>query len=123
MYSKKTEWGEITISQSVFGKIVTEAAEPFGNRLQLCNAKGKSVSSSDSGSFLEISEENGRPVLKVYVLIRFGAGITRITKGMIETIGERTEALLGVSPESISVIVKGVFSKNVAKRNIEVTKE
>ena len=105
MYSKKTEWGEITISQSVFGKIVTEAAEPFGNRLQLCNAKGKSVSSSDSGSFLEISEENGRPVLKVYVLIRFGAGITRITKGMIETIGERTEALLGVSPESISVIV------------------
>ncbi len=123
MYSKKTEWGELAVAQSVFGRIAAEAAKPFGNRLQFCNARGKAVSSSDNGSFLEISEENGRPIIKVYVLIRFGAGITRITNGMIERIGEQTETLLGVSPESISVIVKGVFSKNVAKRNIEVTKE
>ena len=120
MYSKRTEIGTIILSQNVIGKIVTDAVSGFAGRVLLCNAKGKvSMSDSKGVSFLEFETINDRPIIKIYVLIRFGAGITTITDNLINTVSRHTEFILGTAPE-ISVIVKGVFSRNVARRNIEV---
>ena len=124
MYDKKNEIGTISVGKSVLANIVADAVKAFDGRLVLCNAKGK-VSPIDSMSvyFLDIDRLGSKTKIKVYVLVRFGAGIKQTTNQLIELVNRRLDELIGSECAEISVVIKGVFSKNAGKRNIEVKKQ
>ncbi|MCI8631296.1 MAG: hypothetical protein HFG67_03355 [Firmicutes bacterium] len=123
MYSKKNDIGTISVSKNVLGNIVADAVKTFDGRLVLCNSKGK-ISPIDSMSiyFLDIDRIGGKTKIKIYVLVKFGAGIKQTTNQLIEFVNCRLDELIGNDSADISVVIKGVFSKNVTKRNIEVKK-
>ena len=123
MYKRTTEIGSITLSKNVIGNIITDAISEMNGKLVLCNSKGKTgMLEIKNMTFVEISGENENPDIKIYVLVRFGTSISLITEMLIDAVKLRVRVVTGISPETVAVVVKGVFSKNIAKRNIEVKK-
>ena len=122
MYNKKNDIGTITVGKNVIGSIVTEAVKSFDGRLILCNSKGK-VSSVDGMSyFLDFDNAGGKTKIKIYVLVKFGAGIKHTADRLIEIVNQSISETIGKDAADMSVVIKGVFSKNIAKRHIEVKK-
>ncbi|MEG0663154.1 MAG: hypothetical protein RR472_07740, partial [Anaerovoracaceae bacterium] len=58
--------------------------------------------------------------IRVFVAIRFGTSIGYVTNTLIDLIHERVKRVIGKDPDSVAVVVSGIISKNMAKRNIEV---
>ena len=123
MYSKKNEMGTISIGKNVIGSIVSEAVKSFDGKLILCNSKGK-VNSVDgmSSYFLDFDNAGGKTKIKIYVLVKFGAGIKHTADRLIEIVNKSISETIGKDAADVSVVIKGVFSKNIAKRHIEVKK-
>lgn len=123
MYKRTTEIGSITLSKNVIGNIITDAISEMNGKLVLCNSKGRTgMYEIKNMTFVEISGENENPDIKIYVLVRFGTSISLITERLIDAVKLRVRVVTGISPDTVAVVVKGVFSKNIAKRNIEVKK-
>ena len=121
MYSKKNDIGIISVGKNVLGSVVIETVKTFNGKLVLCNSKGK-VSPIDSMSvyFLDIDKTDRKTKIKIYVLVKFGAGIKHTTDRFIDIVNSRLNDLVGKDIVNVSVVIKGVFSKNIAKRHIEV---
>ena len=60
--------------------------------------------------------------LKIYIVMKFGASIKKTTSEIIDSVYENAEKILSKAPRSVTVIVTGVLSKNIAKRHIEVSR-
>lgn len=63
-----------------------------------------------------------KPKIKIYVLVKFGAGIKHTADRLIEIVNQSISETIGKDAADVSVVIKGVFSKNIAKRHIEVKK-
>lgn len=116
------EKGNIRISKNVLNDIVLQSIEGFCGQIILSTPKGKpvrhDVSSAGNAVIYDISEEAF--YIRIYILIRFGAGIKKTTKKLIENIQECAEITLGRKPDKISVLVRGIVSKRITKRDIEI---
>ena len=110
MYKRTTEIGSITLSKNVIGNIITDAISEMNGKLVLCNSKGKTgMLEIKNMTFVEISRENENPDIKIYVLVRFGTSISLITEMLIDAVKLRVRVVTGISPETVAVVVKGVF--------------
>ena len=58
--------------------------------------------------------------IRVYVIVKFGVSIRNVTSTLINSIQESVRENTGLEANSIAIAITGTFSKNVAKRNIEV---
>lgn len=130
MIDIKTDFGTITITKSIIAKIVSEAINLQQSKVILTNHKGKplgiggKIGVFDESNIIEVTP-NGQSVdIKFYIMIKFGKSIGAITNELIETVRSEMMALTGVMPNSVSVVITGMLSKNeiVAKRNIEIKK-
>jgi len=124
-----TEYGNILITKNVIGKIVLDVVAEYRGKVLISNHKGKftgivgRLSGVDEISNMEILfDKDGVPDIKIYVIIRFGTSITKVTHSLIEKIQKKIYTLIERDPASISVVVAGTISKNIAKRNIEIMK-
>lgn len=128
-YLLKTEWGSVYVTKNAMGKVIKEAVSGFDGKVAITNQKGKLASLvsrfgyGNEISFMDIDCEEGYPTITVYVAIKLGTSIAATTNKLIEDIHEGFEKKLGFPPESVAIIVTGMISKNIARRNIEVVKK
>lgn len=126
LYKKETKEGTIYIDKSVVGKIILEAVEQFDGKVLLSNHKGKTsgivpiIGSIDDRDFMDIEVKKKGIDIRFYIVIRFGTSIKRVTKALIARIKKNTERITGLEVESIVVVVTGIVSKQMVRRNIEV---
>ena len=121
MYSKENNLGKINISKNVLGNIIQNAADELSGKAVLCSSKGKIGKNEQKNmTFFEIREDDDGYAIKIYLMIKFGAGISTISSQIIESVERDIITVTGIKPKNIVVVIKGVISKNIAKRNIEV---
>lgn len=117
MQDIETKYGKIHFSHNIIGRIAANAVECCDGKAVLQNYRG----GINAGS-VEVIENEDSFSLKIYVVIKFGTSIKKITAGIIDSIYENTEKILGIKPQKVTVIVTGVLSKNIARRHIEVSR-
>lgn len=126
LYKTETEEGTIIIDKPVIGKIILEAVEQFDGKVLLSNYKGKisgivpKIGGIDDRNFMDIEVgENGIDI-RFYIVIRFGTSINKVTEILIERIKKNIKLITGLEVEKITVVVTGILSKQMVRRNIEV---
>ncbi len=125
-YKIETENGYITIEKTVIGKIVIEEVKKFDDKVLISNHKGRvpgivsKIGGLDDISHLEILMGTKGLDVRVYIVIRFGSSIGRVTNQLIDGIQENIKELTDIEANSVAVIVTGIISKQLSKRNIEV---
>jgi hypothetical protein len=109
----------ISVDKTVLGNIIRREAGAFRGKITLSNAKGKPVG-DDVGFFDWLWLEDGAFELRVFVVLQFGSSISAVTNDFINGIRSRTEALTGIRVARIRIAVKGMLSKNISRRDLEV---
>lgn len=117
MFDIETKMGKIHFSQNIMNRIVVKAIEECHGKVLLQNYKG----GINAGNVEFIRYDEGYE-LKVYIVIKFGTSIRNMTSQIIDSIYENTEKILGEKPQKVTVMVTGVISRNIARRNIEVSR-
>lgn len=133
MFEFETKYGDITYSQNIINRIVVEAVNSSDGRAAILNYKGKymnvvpgiaskiNIYDEEAGGIEVLKTDEGINI-KVYIVVKFGTSIKKITSEIIEYIYEKTETILGERPNKVTVTVTGTVSKNIAKRHIEVSR-
>ena len=125
-YKIETEDGYITIEKNVIGKIIIEEVKNFDGKILIANHKGRvpgivsKIGGLDDISHLEIMMGPKGLDVRVYIVIRLGSSIGRLTNQLIDGIQYKIKELTAIEANSVAVIVTGIISKQLAKRNIEV---
>lgn len=129
VYSIETKYGKVIITRNTIGKIVLDAVKAKKGKVYLSNHKGKSMgflsrklSGMEEISNIDISFNNNKIEIKLYVIVKFGISISKITNEIIEQIEKDIVEFCDEPPESIIMVVTGTISKKIAKRHIEVMK-
>lgn len=125
----KTEYGDIQIDTYAIGSLIVKIADHYRGRLHLTSRKGRRVAwlyrftdAAEIDNMVLDFDEEGRISIKVYVMILFGVSISGITQDFLDKIEEAVELALGQKPRRTTVVVTGLLSKQVARRNIQVTR-
>ena len=113
MFSKDTELGKIHFPVSVIERIIKDAVSGCDGKVSLENYKGRYMGAV-SGKGWDIN-------IVIYIIIAFGAGISKYSKQIIEYVTDNVENVMGESPRDVRLIVTGVQSgKEITKRHIEI---
>lgn len=133
MFDIETKLGEIHFPASVINRIVMEAVESCGGKVDILNYKGKyknmmpwlasrmNLYKEEAGG-IQVEETEEGMIMTVYVVIHFGASIKRVTGQLIDQIYDNMEKVMKVKPKTVKIIVTGTLSKNIVKRHIEVSR-
>jgi uncharacterized alkaline shock family protein YloU len=129
-YEKTTEHGVISLDKGVIGSIIKRQVAAFDGKVLLSNAKGKVIKAAnqdrlgDEANFFELSApasaSGAGHDLRVFVIIKMGVSISSVTDTLIARLDSDIMEFTGLRANSIAVMVKGMLSKNVSKRDIEV---
>ena len=126
MITVETEFGTITITKSVIGKIITDVIDEFEGKVIISNHKGKvpglvsKIGGMDEISNMEINLTEQGLDIRIFVVLRFGT--TRVTNQLVDEIHRRVREMTAMEPNSVAVVVTGMISKHIAPRHIEVTR-
>jgi uncharacterized alkaline shock family protein YloU len=126
LHKIETEEGTIFIEKPVIGRIILEEVKKLKGRVWVSSHKGKvpglvsRIGGQDEMNYLEISNGQKGIDIRVYVVIRFGTSIGEVTNQLLDSIQESVKRYTDINPNSVAVIVTGMVSKQLAKRNIEV---
>ena len=125
-YKIETEDGYISIEKTVIGKIIIEEVKNFDGKVLISNHKGRvpgivsKIGGLDDISHLDIIMGTKGLDVRVYIVIRFGSSIGKVTNQLIDGIQEKIKDLTAIEANSVAVIVTGIIAKQFSKRNIEV---
>lgn len=125
-YKIETNAGSINIGRAVIGKIISEAVGQFNGRILISNRKGKIVRMKqrygviDATDYMEINMGKNGLDIRFFIAIRFGTSIGTVTEKLIRDIKADIEKTTGIEANSIAVVVTGLISKQITRRNIEI---
>ena len=133
MFELETKLGEIKFSPGIINRIVLDAVESCDGRAEILNYKGKYMNVvpgiasrmnlyDEEAGGIQVQEEADGVFIRIFIVMRFGASIKKTTTRIINYVYEYTEKIFGEKPKKVTVVVTGTFSKNIAKRHIEVSK-
>ncbi len=132
MFEMTNELGQIHFSKNVIYRICSDAARSTGDaRLQ--NYKGRYTTkkpgilnpfsqNEEDEDAVEFVEAGDTLRLTLYVVVRFGVSISATAEAIIDHVYYEIEALFGIPPAHVTVIVTGTVSKTIAKRHIEFSR-
>lgn len=128
LYKWEENEGIITLDRSVVRIIVAEAMQQFDGSMQFAaQYKGTvpgwllKLSGGSESSSMDISMGKKGMIIRVFVVIRFGTSISKVTNQLMNEICKSVFQTTGISVEKISVMVAGlIFNKHVVKRKIEI---
>lgn len=129
VYTVTTNLGSIQITKNAIAKLIIDAVGKFDGRVLLSNHRGRIMpfvqkrGTMDGYSHMDITFKEDGIDVRIYVVIRFGTSITRVTNRLIEHIHESIQQVTGTAPDSVAVVVAGTISKNMKRRNIEVKRQ
>jgi len=133
VFDIETKIGDIRIPNNIINRIITESVDSCGGKAVIYKYKGKyknmfpdlaskmNLYDDEAGS-IEVTETESGIEIKLYIVIRFGNSIKKTTETIIDNIYENMETIMGIRPEKVTVVVTGTLSRNIAKRNIEVSR-
>ncbi|WP_312353401.1 Asp23/Gls24 family envelope stress response protein [Aminipila sp.] len=126
LYRNENEHGCIILEKAVFAKIVTEIVAQFNGKVLISNYKNKATTfaakigvTDDISNMDIVMGEKGLDV-KLYIVVKFGTSIGMVTNTLIKDIHDKIYEFTSVEPNSVAIVVTGMISKNIARRNIEV---
>ncbi len=123
-YTVRTDIGKIVVSNNSIREIVQAAVDKFDGRVYITNRKGRPQGRfGDEARDIDITVSEGRLRIRTYIVIRFGISIHLVTNEIAEDIKNGIETVTGQKPAVVSLVVAGVMSAKLAKRDIEVVKE
>lgn len=128
VYKEKTEYGNILIADTAVHKLVETVIENHKGKVFLTNSKGKRMNKvyrsvrGDQTSDVHVYTYNGKTVICVYLIIKFGMSIKDTTDKLMEELREAYNHAVGENPWKIKIVITGVISKKLARRNVEVEK-
>ncbi len=124
IYKIEFNEGYISIDKAVIGRIVAKAVSRFNGRVWISNHKGKIIGlrhkRADVSDHMDINMGKKGLDLRIYVVIRFGSSISMITEQLIHDIKTDLEKYIRIEANSIALVVTGLISKQISKRNIEI---
>lgn len=124
VYRIETSSGHVEMGRNVIGRIVAEAVDSFGGKVMLSNSKGrvlaqsKKVGGVDKTDYMEVFQGKDGLEIHINIVIRFGVSISSITGELIREIQNELVRHLGVEAAHISIMIAGILSKQLARRNI-----
>lgn len=119
-----TEYGSIGINKSIITQMVTDAVDAYSGKAWLGNAKAIfNIFSNDESSNIDIVWDDEGIYINIFLIIKFGTSISRVTNGIIDYIEKNIKVTFGDIPHKIRILVTGIESKQqVIKRDIEVVR-
>ena len=126
--TRETGLGRVTINDNVIAKALIRACTKAGNRLYLATDKGKILGEPSktgtgdlAGNFI-IDEEGDSYRMVFYVVLNFGASIKKVTDTVLDALCREMQSMFPHQKGIFTMVITGVKSKNIAPRNIEVTR-
>ncbi len=126
MIQYKTDKGTVEFDSAVFGMIAMETALSMEEIYAVTNARGKVIRPRNPGrdnySFIEIdtTEQEDQIDLKIYVILNFGKSIRAVAMEFGQAIREKVESVTGFPVRNLTMVVTGVKSKKIARRELEI---
>ena len=125
IYKMETEKGSLILEEGAIGSIVADVLDRQEGKLWISSRKGRilgrmaRLSGIDPVDYMEISMEPEGLSIRLYLILRFGVSIRTITQQLIAQIKEEILLSTGL-PAQVTIVVNGVLSKQLAKRQIEI---
>jgi uncharacterized alkaline shock family protein YloU len=125
-YKFQSDTGIIMVKDAVIKRIVHECIALLDGKVRLANHKGQTaglvagIVGLDDSSHISVSKSADGVDIKLYVVIKFGTSITRVTEMLIESIRQKVLEIAEIEASSVSIVVSGMQAKKLARRNIEV---
>ena len=116
IYKEETEFGKIIINENTIFQMILPEIEEYSRNLYVSNSKGKRTNK------FFIENKDGVEV-KINIVVKFGTSIQKVTEDIISIVYDQLSLITGLKVKKITVVVVGVVSKKLAKRNVEVSRE
>jgi uncharacterized alkaline shock family protein YloU len=125
LYKEKTGRGRIKYGENIIGNIARQAIAGTDGRAVPSDVKSRQIrgdgaSGSADETIVDAVFTDGRLSAKIYILVRFGSSISKVCEDIDRDFRATVPAIIGAEVGELTIIVKGLLSKNVSKRNIEV---
>ena len=128
-YITRNDYGAIAVNTRVISKIIVKNLLEMKDCFVLCNKKGKLIKKNptpfidpDYYDAVEIIDNNKEFSIKIYLIPKFGKSISEMTDRLLEKIEKDFELIQLRKPDKITISIKGILSRTITKRNIEVTR-
>jgi uncharacterized alkaline shock family protein YloU len=130
LYRFNTEYGEVSITKAVITKIIIEAVDRFEGKVFISNPRGRVVTGLfskigyfDESSNIEINMGSRGLDVRIFIVVRFGTSIAKVTNQLIDEIQNTIKSFTTVEPNSVAVVVAGTLSQQLTRRYIEVKRD
>ena len=125
MYKKENDLGTLSINLNVIENVVGRIIDEFDGSIIASDAKGRLKRGAiknplDNSGFLKARYDGKFLILRVYLIIKFGASINTIAKDLAAKIREEMPKTIGINVGVVKVEIVGTLSKNLTKRSIEI---
>lgn len=118
----ESENGPINIDRKIIEKIVKYTIIEYPEVVSLTNSKGQASSIisliSEDSHLVDISKNNTDIIVKIYIVIKFGASIKNTTYKLIDEIKNNIYSATNIMPNTVYIYIKGIKSKKIAKRHL-----
>ena len=134
MFNIETMYGNIHYDENIIRKIIAKGVDEFNGKVLLYNNSKrllvtrpgrKQAGSLQTGgaNTIRITEEEDIGLeITVFIVVRFGTSISEVTDRLIDYIFEYMDRILRTRPARVTVKVTGVLSRNLVRRDIEVSR-
>lgn len=121
------KYGKIKLSENLLGQIARRAIHTSKGQAWLSTSKGKIIDNSISmlvstqiyAQSVDCKVVNDKLYLTMYIICEFGKSMNNIVSDIIGQLEKDIPSVFSVDLAEIDVIVKGIKSKEIAKRNIK----
>ena len=126
MIQYKNETGTVLFDPQVFAMIAMDTAVQKEEIYAVTNSRGKVIRQKENGkeslNFIEVlpSEESYSVDLRIYVVLNFGKSISAAADEFGRLLRERIRMITGVSVGDLTMVVTGVRSRKIARRDLEI---
>lgn len=125
-YEETTKLGRISYDISLLSSIVSHAASfaspghafPSDGKGRLIKQQKNETSLKYNDDFLEAELNDNKLDIRCHVVLRFGAGLNKTLELLDMEIRRQVTETAGNEVGELMIIVKGVLSKNLARRNL-----
>ena len=130
MLEKNNELGTIRIHNNIFGGLVYDALRETEGRALAASDKGKLLGSmggwpsdGEIADNILLRQEDKKIYLECYIIMRFGSSIKLVTKRVMDSLEVRLRQMFPDYAGQIKIKVVGVKSKQIAERDVEVSRQ
>lgn len=116
MIEISTETGEIVFSENAVKSVIKGAVDASDGKAYIYRYRSRYMPMLPA---ITIEEGDEGYDIVVYIVVRFGTSISKVSNKILDNIYKNLESAFNIVPDSVKVIVTGVQSKDIARRNIE----